>query len=433
MPLVQTRTMARLGDALTREYCARFERHARWVRSPLATLVLAMVAAFLCGLFLHRQGFIVAFGLAALVVVGLAWPWLSLLGVSGILSFDRARSREGEAVRAELSIRNRCPWGASGLAFDLGFGGVSRPGFFDRVAAGAAHAGGFRTTEVVWDFVPECRGVWPTMPPVITCGFPFGLWRAGRKLATRGTLVVWPRTYPAGPIPETPEGESAVGLAAHNKPGTWGDLLGVRPYRRGDPLRRIHWPQTARHGQLVVCEVQTSAVPKVQIVLDSDPSAHVGEGPDGSLEWAIRVAASLAEGWIKQGAEVDLIMDGTTVSASSEPAKVRAARVLDAFARLGPGGGRGVAELLRVAQSRMDHRGLCVVVTTDRGLRGLGATPGSRPRAPRFVVLRASAFGEEEHDEATAPLPLAPYIWIDGPENVASALRRAGKEATDGR
>jgi uncharacterized protein (DUF58 family) len=431
--IVHTRSIGRLGDFLTGEYCVRFERYVRWLRNPLAILVLTMVAAILCGFFLHGQGFVVAFGLAGVITVGVAWPWLSLLGLSGVLSFERARVREGEPVKAHLLIRNRCPWGASGLSLHLGLDPVPRPAVFERVAAGIPHAGGFRKTEVAWDFVPACRGVLPEMPPGIGCGFPFGLWKARRALATNGTLVVWPRTFPVGPIPETPEGESALGLALRNKPGTWGDLLGVRPYRRGDPLRRIHWPQTARHGQLVVCEVQTGAVPRVQIVLDSHPCAHAGEGPDSSREWSIRVAASLAEGWIKQGAEVDFVTDRTTVSSSSAPAKVRAARVLDALARLAAGGERSLEELLRVAQSRMDDRGLCVVVTTDRGLRGLGAAPARSLMAPRYVVLHASAFGRDENDDQTALLPVAPYIWIDGPENVAAALRRAGKEATDGR
>ena len=64
---------------------------------------------------------------------------------------------------------------------------------------------------------------------------------------------------------------------ARDRPGTWGDVLGVRPYRRGDVLRRIHWPQSARHGQLVVCEVQASR-PSVQIVLDTHPESHWARG-----------------------------------------------------------------------------------------------------------------------------------------------------------
>ena len=64
------------------------------------------------------------------------------------------------------------------------------------------------------------------------------------------------------------------GLATRDRAGQWGDPLGVRPYRRGDPLRRVHWVLTARHGELIVRELQSNAVPRVQIVLDAHPAAH---------------------------------------------------------------------------------------------------------------------------------------------------------------
>lgn len=66
------RWTARLADALATEYGIRFERHLRWLRSPLAVLTLALIAAALCGLFLHPQGLVFAFGLAAVLAVGVA-------------------------------------------------------------------------------------------------------------------------------------------------------------------------------------------------------------------------------------------------------------------------------------------------------------------------------------------------------------------------
>ena len=56
----------------------------------------------------------------------------------------------------------------------------------------------------------------------------------------------------------------------------------------------------------------------------------------------------------------------------------------------------------------------------------------SRSRAgagARFVVLKAGAFGPVDPDGASDPLPVVPWIWIEGPERVAMCLRRAGREA----
>jgi uncharacterized protein (DUF58 family) len=288
---------------------------------------------------------------------------------------------------------------------------------------------GRRTITQTVEFIPACRGVYPLQPPRVACGFPFGLWEASRRLETEAPLLVWPRTVPVGPVPEAEGGHPSDGLATRDRAGNWGDPLGVRPYRRGDPLRRVHWGLSARHGELIVREVQSSAVPRVQIVLDSRAAAHANFGPDGSREWAIRVAASLAEGWIGQGAEVELVLEGASICPRGGSVTTRARAVLDALARFQPVGDGDLAGQVgrRMVRSRGD--GLRVVVTTDIGFRGLSGE-GQWRDDDRFVVLKAGAFGADEGRHATTPLPVVPWILIDGPGRVATCLRRAGKEVS---
>jgi uncharacterized protein (DUF58 family) len=426
-PLARSRRIARLSQVLAGSYCIRFERYVNWLRCPLASLVQAMIASLLCGLFLHPQGLLLAFGIGAILTVGLVWPWLSLCGLTGSLSFEKGRAREGEPVPALMSIRNRCPWATWGIAVDAGLQHRSTGGPRDRPDASLSSVAGWTRTNASWDLVPECRGAYPAYTPLLTCGFPFGLWVARRELTVGRMLLVWPRTFPVGPVPESNNGRSAEGLAPRDKPGTWGDLLGVRPYRRGDALRRIHWPQTARHGQLVVCEVQASAVPRVQIVLDTHPGAHAGLGPDRSCEWAIRVAASFAEGWIKQGAEIEMVIEGGSVRSGGGPARRRSEVLLDALARLVPAGDHDLAGLLSLPECRRCDCGLRVIVTTDTGLRRL-PTEFVRRAGDRFVVLKSESFGVDDRDSSHDPLRVAPWIWIEGPARVATSLARAGRE-----
>jgi hypothetical protein len=169
----------------------------------------------------------------------------------------------------------------------------------------------------------------------------------------------------------------------------------------------------------------------VQIVLDLHPAVHAGGAPGDSREWAIRVAASLAQGWIGQGAEVNLLFDGGFVAACGGSARVRSAAVLDALARVSSGGTRDLATLLSLPECLRFRRGLRVVVTTDIALGRLGAEgfPGT---AARFVVLKAGAFTSDMDDDAPGLLPMVPWIWIDGPARVAARLSRAAKEVTLG-
>jgi len=219
--------LKKLGDVLTRDYASPLDPLIRRVRNPPAILALAIVASLLCGTFLHSRAFVLAAGLTAVLIVGTAWPWIALRGLAGTMSFDRARVREGEVVIARLVLHNRMPWGAWGL-----FIPVARGDGIGSVRASLAHVAGWRTTETNWEFTPTCRGAYPRSAPRIASAFPFGLREASRPLTVLAPLLVWPRTFPVGPIPEAATGESGDGLAPRNKPGAAGDLLGVRPYRR---------------------------------------------------------------------------------------------------------------------------------------------------------------------------------------------------------
>ncbi len=414
--------IANLGEFLTRDYASRLDPYIKWVRNPLAVLALAMVAAVLCGLYLHPRALILAAGLAAVLAVGTAWPWLSMRGLSGTLAFSRERVREGEAVAARLVVRNRMPWAAWGLCVR----GEARDEA-SATRAGMAFAAGWRVTESRWELVPERRGEYPGAVPRIASAFPFGLWEASRPLAVPSRLLVWPRTFPVGPIPEAASGREGDGLAPRNKAGTAGDLLGVRPYRRGDSLRRVHWPQSARHGHLIVCERESQAMSKVQIVVDIHPDAHAGSGPDGSLEWAIRVAASFADEWIGRGAEVEVVYGGRSVTAAAGSVAARRVRVLDAMARLQPDGLLGLEDVLDGPACRRFDGGLRVVVATDRGLRDWPERAG-RVRAERFVILDSAAFSEGSDCSGAGALPVRPWIWIDDPGGVPGTVRRGWKE-----
>lgn len=427
---------ARIGACLyamvTRDVFPDFSTRARRVLyNPLGVLVLGALASLLCGLLLHSQGFALCGGVVAVIAVGIAWPWLTLRGLHGSICFDRSRASEGETTEACLTLGSRLPWSAPGLSVRGGFTAPAGDGQTEAPVSTIAAAPRRRTAHCRWTFVPLRRGVYPLEPPRLATGFPFGLWENKRRVAILAPLIVWPRTLPVGPVPVIGGDQWVEGNVTRDKVGSSGDVVGVRPYRRGDSPRRIHWAQSARHDRLIVCEVQSNTRPVIQLILDSDPRGHAGDGSTSSREWAIRIVASFASGWLEAGAQVGAVWNGQVFAPASGPQQLH--RLMDALAALPDITGPTLSETLELPACRGFDAGLQVVVTTDVAVgRACGSVAGSEAR--RWVVLRTAAFLTPAGGAPMPPagLPVKPWLWIDSLERVPVLLRAGWREARHG-
>jgi uncharacterized protein (DUF58 family) len=396
--------------------------------NPLGVLICTALVALLCGFFLHWQCFVLFGSVLSVIVLGSAWPFLTLRMIRGTISFERRRATEGERVQSLLTICNRMFWPAYGLGMRGGLRCHDETSD-DRPLVGIASAPPRRTIRCGWLFTPERRGIYPLSTPRLFCGFPFGLWQSRRDLSNEALLLVWPRTYPVGPVPTVQGDQQLEGVVSRSKVGNSGDVLGVRPYRRGDSPRRIHWAQSARHDRLIVCELQANARPVVQLVLDTDRSVHVGDGPDGSREWAIRVLASLAKGWLTAGATVGVAWDRQVIAPSSGSRHLET--LLDGLAKIPETTEWTLAELLDAAPCRNFTDGLQVIVTTDRGASRAEKSSHAGNRQ-RWIILRSRGFcGSSSLSSAEASLPFRPWLLIDTPADVPVMLRGGWKESVD--
>ena len=398
----------------TYDFCPEFSAKVRrFLYHPFGVLMLAALAALACGLFLHAQGFILCGGILAVILLGVIWPWLAMRGVVAHLAFDRQRTSESDAVEVRLTLHNRLPWSAWGIAVRDGFGD-------DQPVAGIASAPRRRTALCRWTFQPLRRGVYPLITPRITTGFPFGLWDNARSVTVDTPLIVWPMTLPVGPVPMVSGNRQVEGNVSRNKVGSNGDVLGVRPYRRGDSPRRIHWAQSARHDRLIVCELQSNARPVIQLVLDADSRSHV---TNDSREWAIRIVASLAKGWLQSGAMIGVTWGDVEFEASSGLPHLH--RILDALAAIPDQSNKPLADVLACPKCRGFRDGLQVIVTTDIGITNMD----HRSDEQRWIVLQSKAFD----DNALSPLiTVQPWLLIDSIERIPTLLQGGWREAQHG-
>lgn len=96
-------------------------------------------------------------------------------------------------------------------------------------------------------------------------------------------MHVGPR--PLAPPHPFPELFGAWGEGAP-RPAATGDVVrGVREYVPGDPLRRVHWPSSARRGDLIVKEVEEPAAPRLVVALDMGGGGVAGEAAAARAAW----------------------------------------------------------------------------------------------------------------------------------------------------
>jgi uncharacterized protein (DUF58 family) len=343
------------------------ERVAQILTGPLGALCLALTLAMLCGIFVESRSLALAAALLLLLLLGLGYPTLAVRVISGSVTFTHPRLREGESLSLSMELVNRSWIPLWGLRIQ----GITSEEEEDGELL-TLH-GRERRTVIQTRSVLQ-RGRYPRATPQVACSFPFGLHTACRALRCTQEALVWPSYFPAPEIPESGSEERHEGTIPSRKAGTSGDLMGVRDFRRGDSLRRIHWAQTARHERLIVTERQALRLPHVQVILDIDGAVP---GPDQEREWAIRAAMSLIEGWSSRGLRLDiLIRDQGTRRLMGGLNSLR-----DALARL-PRQGEGVS--CPPVDVRLGRQASVTVLITRRG---------STRRLPADLVIYAEAGG----------------------------------------
>jgi uncharacterized protein (DUF58 family) len=97
----------------------------------------------------------------------------------------------------------------------------------------------------------------------------------------------------------------------------------VRAYQRGDPFRRVHWPATARTGQVMVKQYQPAIARETLICLDLCEDDYAARYRYDAIELAIVVAASLANHMtVREGLPVGL----ATQAPASTPGRLAGGR-----------------------------------------------------------------------------------------------------------
>lgn len=256
-------------------------------RSFLAAGILIAVAA----LVFHDLD------LARIAVLLLALPAASAIAVRQVRfhlscthTLEPGRVAAGGEATVVISVRNlsRVPTGLMLVEDTVPYTLGGRPRFrVNHASPGALHA-------VRYPVHADARGRYGIGPLAIRIRDPFGLVELTRTFTGVDTLTVTPAVSVLSAGPAGIDRASGDGMRGGSLAQYSADDAGIREYRRGDDLRRVHWRTTARTGQLMVRREERPLQKRATVLLDNRAGAHAGEDAESSFEWAVTAAASIA-------------------------------------------------------------------------------------------------------------------------------------------
>ena len=294
---------------------------------------------------------LVLLGLVVLMLGAIHWAWArwGLRNVEYRRTLATDRAVFGDEITLTVSVRNgkRLP-----LAWLQAEDRV-RPAIPIVERTPDAAAGGSPSLVNTWTLGPfervvrhyhlraVRRGVFEIGPTRLRVGDLFGTAASERVESRRDVFLVRPRIVPVRERRAQPRWDGDL-QARHGLLENTSLFAGIREYRAGDPLRRVHWRASGRLGRTVTKRFDPARERDVMLAVDIGGTARraISIGEEELLEALCVAGASLARSYVASGASFGIAAAGFTGSvrpfAYLAPAEAagQLGRVLDVLARL---------------------------------------------------------------------------------------------------
>jgi len=271
----------------------------------------------------------------------------------------------------------------------------------------------------------ESRGWFTLSPTMVESGDIFGLFLVRKTFQSFSRLLVIPHTFDIRGFP-SPFGNLPGGRALRQKTlEVTPYAAGVREFVPGDPLKRIHWPSSARQQKLIVKEFEKDPLAEVWIFIDAQAEMHVKaetseaqntreywwvkyswmkKAPEYALpvdteEYAISIAASLAKYYIQQSRDVGLVSAGQSYSIlPAERGERQLGKILETLAVVRA---KGEIPFWHLVSSQITHlaRGTTMILITPSNNEKLLTVVMDliqRGLMPVVILIDQRSFGGEE-------------------------------------
>lgn len=174
------------------------------------------------------------------------------------------------------------------------------------------------TVAVDYRVVPPRRGVVDIGPFIVDFADPFGLASGEISVGESHKVVVTPAVAALPDTGQSIAADEGSARAMQHRSSTNDDELMTREYRAGDPLRRVHWKASARHGELMVRQEEQRSHAQARVLLDTRRGgyrdlqrASPNEPESESFEWLVAFTGSLVFRLQQSGFTVELVETAT--------------------------------------------------------------------------------------------------------------------------
>jgi uncharacterized protein (DUF58 family) len=253
-----------------------------------------------------------------------------------------------------------------------------------------------------WKTTTPCRrrGLFSIGPVRITTGDPFGFFRFTTTYGRPQNILIYPRATELPNFYVPPANLPGEGRFRKRTHYVTPNASGVRLYEPGDSFNRIHWRSTARTNELMVKLFELDPASDIWIILDLDRSVHVGNGEEGTEEYAVRIAASIARFFLVANRSVGFLSYGRKLFAEeAQRGAQQYTRILEALALATADGDVAIGALVTEEAKRFGRHTTVVVITPSTSEDWVGTLQFIAERGVKVacVLLEPSTFGGGEN------------------------------------
>ena len=287
----QIRIEYRGGDILT----------VKRIYAISAVLLVVLMMALGSGIAVYYR---LLFFMLLLTIFAHLWARINLSNISITFARNYEKLQVGAFVETTVILKNKSFW----PKFNLEISDLSEIPGPTIVSVFNILPHGETTLKLVIPLLK--RGIYNVKSPSIYSVDPFGIFNLRKVHPGIDSVTILPYTVDIAHLALSDSLTEGEGESFNYRGNANTSVSTIREYQHGDNTRYIHWPATAKRGQLMLRQFDTDADKVIWILLDLEdvPGSH--DNPDSMVEYSITAAASIAKVYSETGWAVGLMCHG---------------------------------------------------------------------------------------------------------------------------